>query len=265
MAAPPHRRTGSCPACGGACASSGSDPSEEERGRRRSIVDGLDADGPMTRHQLRARLDAEGVPTAGQALVHLLAAASLRGHVVRGPMVAGHHAFVSVDTWLGPPPARPTAPRTSTAWSGAIWSATHRPAGGPGAVGGHHPRRRPPRPSPGRPTELRETDDGAVLRRRSARPRPAAPRARLLGPFDPVLHGWASREPFVGVHRSVVTTNGIFRAGVPGGRAGGGHLDAAVTGSRSSSSWRRSAPRTGPALVADADDVVRFLGHGGGR
>jgi hypothetical protein len=35
---------------------------------------------------------------------------------------------------------------------------------------------------------------------------------RLLGPFDPLLHGWHSRDLFVGSHRSVVTTNGIFRA-----------------------------------------------------
>ena len=37
------------------------------------------------------------------------------------------------------------------------------------------------------------------------------PSPRLLGAFDPLLHGWVSREPFVGRHPGVVTTNGVFR------------------------------------------------------
>ena len=58
------------------------------------IGDAVTEDGPLTREQLRTRLDTAGIPTAGQALVHLLFAATLRGLVVRGPMVDGHHAFV---------------------------------------------------------------------------------------------------------------------------------------------------------------------------
>jgi hypothetical protein len=38
------------------------------------------------------------------------------------------------------------------------------------------------------------------------------PPPRLLGPFDPILHGWASRAPFVGEHAGVVTAHGVFRA-----------------------------------------------------
>ena len=236
-------------------------PGDEERGVT-TIVDGLEADGPMTRQQLRSRLDADGVPTAGQALVHLLAAASLRGHVVRGPMDAGHHAFVSVDKWLGPPPARPDraedldrlvrrylvghapgGPEDLERWAGiTLGDARLAFAGASDA--------------------LRETHDGAVLRAGpTSTPRPAA--GRLLGPFDPVLHGWASREPFVGAHRSVVTSNGIFRP-------------VCLVGGRVAGIW--TLPSRGPvielleevdtagreALVADAADVVRFLGHGGG-
>src|SRR5205085_11880255 len=37
---------------------------------------------------------------AGQALVHLLMLACLRGIAVRGPMVAGRHAYVLADEWL---------------------------------------------------------------------------------------------------------------------------------------------------------------------
>ena len=77
---------------------------DEERGVA-VVVEALADDGPLSREQLRDRLDAAGVPTAGQALVHVLAAASLRGLVVRGPVVDGRHAFVSVASWLGREPA----------------------------------------------------------------------------------------------------------------------------------------------------------------
>ena len=46
------------------------------------IADAVRSNGPQTRQQLRRRLEASGVPTEGQALVHLLAAASVAGHVV---------------------------------------------------------------------------------------------------------------------------------------------------------------------------------------
>jgi hypothetical protein len=39
----------------------------------------LAADGPLTRSQLRDRVAAAGVRTEGQAMVHILARASIRG------------------------------------------------------------------------------------------------------------------------------------------------------------------------------------------
>jgi hypothetical protein len=66
----------------------------------------LAADGPLTRAQLGDRVAAAGIRTKGQALVHLLAKASVRGLIVRGPMVGRQHAFVRVSDWLGRPPAR---------------------------------------------------------------------------------------------------------------------------------------------------------------
>jgi hypothetical protein len=96
-----------------------------------------------------------------------------------------------------------------------------------------------------------------------ANPRRAAaalPPPRLLGAFEPLLLGWASRDPIVGPHKRIVTVNGLFRPfALAGGRAvatwtisGGqvalepfGHLDA----------------QTQAALDADAADVRRFLGE----
>jgi len=52
--------------------------------------------------------------------------------------------------------------------------------------------------------------DGLVDLRKREEPAPLPP-PRLLGAFDPLLLGWASREHVVGEHKLLVTTNGIFR------------------------------------------------------
>src|SRR4051812_26380808 len=83
-------------------AQEGVEPDAAERGIR-VIERALADEGPLTRDQLRDRLDATGVPTKGQALVHVLLAATLRGLIVRGPMVGKQHAFVLVRDWLGEP------------------------------------------------------------------------------------------------------------------------------------------------------------------
>ena len=41
------------------------------------------------------------MPTEGQALIHLLFLAGVRGVAVRGPMVGKQHAYVLVRDWLG--------------------------------------------------------------------------------------------------------------------------------------------------------------------
>jgi Winged helix DNA-binding domain len=85
------------------------------------------------------------------------------------------------------------------------------------------------------------------------------PAPRLLGSFDPLLHGWVSRTPIVGAHRAVVTTNGLFRP-------------VALVGGRVVATWSleagvvRIAPREpisdGPLsrLAGDAADVLHYLG-----
>jgi Winged helix DNA-binding domain len=246
----------------------------------------LAADGPLTRAQLAERITAAGVRTEGQALVHILLLASLRGHVVRGPMIGAQHAYVLVRDWLGAPPAvfdrdialaelarrylaghGPADDRDLAKWAGLPLRDARR---GLHAIAG----------------ELSQRDDGlADLAKRGAAGRtrvagkqagPAAaasaspgsaapvtagaqPAPRLLGPFDPLLLGWASRAPVLGGHQGVVTVNGLFRA-------------FALVGGRAAATWSLSvgqltltpfaplAAADEAALMADADDVLRFLG-----
>jgi hypothetical protein len=233
-------------------------PDVAERGVE-TIERALGDEGPLTRLQLRERLDAAGVRTAGQALVHLLMLTCLRGIAVRGPMVGKHHAYVLVRDWLGPP--EPVDRDVALAELARRYLIGHGPAddrdlakwaglplrdarAGLGAIG----------------SELEERDDGLV--NLVSRP-PAAevPPPRLLGPFDPLLLGWTSREAILGPHAQLVTTNGLFRP-------------FALVDGRAVATWRlvkgkvmieplgRIAKGASAALDADAADVERFMADG---
>jgi hypothetical protein len=169
----------------------------------------LAEEGPPTRPQLRERLDAAGVRTEGQALVHTIFLAALRGICVRGPVVGTEQAFVRVEDWLGPQPevdrdaalaelARrylvghgPADERDLARWAGVRLGDARA---GLAAIA----------------SELVERDDGLVDLERRDEPAPLPP-PRLLGAFDPLLLGWTSREEVVGPHKTLVTMNGIFR------------------------------------------------------
>ena len=84
-------------------AQEGVPPGDAERGVS-AVRAALAADGPLTRAQLRERVAAAGVRTDGQALVHILLLASIRGLIVRGPAAGRDQAFVLVQDWLGAPP-----------------------------------------------------------------------------------------------------------------------------------------------------------------
>jgi hypothetical protein len=217
-----------------------------------TVVETIRREGPSTRATLKARLDEAGVPTARQALIHVLGAASLAGLVVRGPMAGADQAYVLVDDWLGPAPAAPDRPEAlarlarryragharATAADLAAWSGVTLTdaRAGLGAIADQLP------PEPSAPPE------------HSGLPEPV-----LLGPFDPVLHGWPDREWVLGPHRQLVTTNGIFRP-------------TALVDGRVVGTWTRPrgqvelellepvSPDRRRALQADAADVVRFLG-----
>jgi len=173
-----------------------------------ALVTALAEHGMMNRRELRDVLDRADVPTAGQALVHVLFRATLDGLIVRGPVVEGEHAFVLVADWLG---ERPKLERTSAlAELARRYLAGHGPALEQDLANwASLPLRdvRAALASIARELEMRP--DGLVdLRRREVA---ALPPPKLLGPFDPVLHGWKRREFVLGDAVGVVTTNGIFR------------------------------------------------------
>lgn len=220
------------------------------------IEKALAEDGPLTRIQLRERLDAAGLRTEGQALIHLLFLVAVRGIAVRGPMVGKQHAYALVRDWLGP--QRPVDRDAALAELARRYLAGHQPASdrdlarwaglplrdaraGLAAIG----------------SELEEGEDGLV---RLAKRTPAGelPPPRLLGAFDPVLLGWTSRQPVLGSHEPRVVTGGLFRPfALAGGRAVAGWKWAKdeVT----LDPFGRLSAGVAAGLEADATDVARFL------
>ena len=214
------------------------------------------AEGPLSREQLRERVQAVRMPTAGQAFVHVVMLACLRGIAVRGPFVGKTQAYVLAHDWLGPP--KPVDRER------ALGELARR------YLGGHAP------------ADERDLAKWAGLPLRDARAGlsmiagglvqrsdqllelngtvyDGAPRACLLDQWDPVLVGWRSREsllehyprrsspeahyrPFAYVHARAVATWSLRQG--------------AVTIGEPFVSLKRTAEE---ALSADAADVVRFL------
>jgi hypothetical protein len=239
-------------------AQEGVPPDDAERAVA-TVRDALAADGPLTRAQLRERVDAAGVRTQGQALVHILFLASIGGLIVRGPMAGGEQAFALVEDWLGAAPdpvdrdvalgelARrylaghgPADDRDLAKWAGIGLRDAQRGLGQCGAV--------------------QRADGRAELPGRAAAEAAAAgmPAPRLLGAFDPLLLGWSSRDAIVGEHKQIVTTNGLFRAfALVDGRAAGTWTFPA--GKVELSPFGELDDGVRAALDADAADVTRFL------
>jgi len=189
-------------------AEEGVTPAAAERGVEvieRSLAD----DGPLTRIELRERLDSAGIQTQGQALIHLLMLANLRGIAVRGPMVGKQHAYVLARDWLGP--AEPVDRDKALAELARRYLVGHGPADDRDlAKWAGLPLRDARAGLAAITSELEQRDDGLVdLAKRP--PAEGLPAPRLLGAFDPVLLGWTSREPILGPHTHLVTVNGLFR------------------------------------------------------
>ncbi|SNQ48787.1 conserved hypothetical protein [Frankia canadensis] len=246
-------------------AEEGVTPDDAERGV--AIVErALAADGPRTRDELRGRVARAGIPTAGQAMVYLLIVASTRGLVVRGPVVAGEQAYALVRDWLGPPP-RPFDRDAALAELARRYLAGHGPADDRDlARWAGLPLRDARRGLTAIAADLVTRDDGRAVLATSAPPCPRLPSPRLLGPFDPVLHGWADRG-WLGAASRAVTSNGIFRPVIlvdgravgtwtmPAGRV----VLAPFKGDAPPEGCGPWPPPVAAALAEEAADVRRFL------
>ncbi len=235
----------------------GVSPDRAERGVA-VIEAAIDANGPMTRAQLRDLVQSADVPVAGQAMVHILFLSALRGLTVRGPVIGRDQAFVLVRDWLG---AAPTMTDRDTALSELArrFLAGHGPADErdlakwAGITVGD--ARRAFR---GVISDLDQLAGGLVDLAGRSQPH-ARRQPRLLGGFDPLLHGWVDRAPVLGDHRSIVTSNGIFKP-------------FALVAGRAVATWRMPGGRVAlepfgylsdgvlDALGREAKDVERFLG-----
>ncbi len=221
-----------------------------------AVARALERHGPLPRARLREAVDRAGVRTKGQALVHVLMLASLRGLLVRGPVVGTEQAWVLAPDWLGRSPAldrtdalvrlaarylaghAPASDRDLARWSGLPLRDVRAGLAGLGAA-------------------VLARPDGllALAGRHLDAPLPPP---RLLGPFDPLLLGWVSRADVIGEHRNLVTDNGLFRP-------------FALVGGRAVATWRWTDGQAVvlplepvsevdlAALGADALDVARYL------
>jgi DNA glycosylase AlkZ-like len=213
-----------------------------------AIERALVEEGPQTRDQLRERVEAVRVPTAGQALVHLLMLACLRGIAVRGPLLGGKHAYVLAHDWLGPP--------ARVAREDALAELARR------YLRGHAP------------ADERDLAKWASLPLRDARAGLTAiageldrregevdrtPRPCLLDQWDPLLVGWRARDSLLEHYPRRASAEAHYRP-------------FAYAGARAVAIWSLSrgvvtidepfAPlkrADRQALVTEADDVARFL------
>lgn len=268
----------------------GVSPEQAERGVA-AIEAALTLEGPQTRAQLKEAVDRVGTPTAGQALVHTLFLATLDGLIVRGPMVGREQAFVLVRDWLADVPGAvgaggpdfdrdaalaelarrylvghgPATDRDLAKWAGIALGQARRGLAGIG-------RDLVELDGPGELVDLARTVGraadraGGELSGDEQADDDAWPPPLLLGAFDALLMGWASRRPILGDDATTVTSNGVFRPFVlVGGRAVG--LWRIERGKVTATPFDDpdcvdAVERNRPAIEAEADDVVRFLGIG---
>jgi hypothetical protein len=278
--------------CGRRLAQEGIPPAAADRAA--GLIERFLSDGPLTRAQLAGRLQSAGVRTEGQALVFLLFLTSLRGITVRGPMIGKQHAHVLARDWLGAPPAADPDPGAALGWLARRYLAGHSPATDRDlAKWAGLPLRDARRALREIGSDLDEGEDGLVRLaqradgtagaadgttepadgasgaadgtgrsgrgHRDPRSGLALPPPRLLGVFDPLLHGWQSRGPVLGRHEPEIVRGGMFRSfALVDGRAAGTW---SVTGDQVSLTLLEPVSAAHrQALEADAEDVRRFLG-----
>jgi DNA glycosylase AlkZ-like len=233
----------------------GLSPDDVERAVR-VIEKALAAAGPLTREQLREKLNSAGMQTAGQALIHLFFLASVRGLVVRGPMLGKQHAYVLVRDWLGK--SKSVDRDVALAELARRYLVGHAPADDRDlARWAGLPLRDARAGLSAIAKQLVERDDGLIhLAKRP--PSREIPAPKLIGAYDPVLLGWTSREQIIAPHNHLVTNNGLFRpfAMVKGRAAANWRLKG---GKVSIEPLEPVTKKAAAALDADAKDVERFM------
>ena len=231
--------------------------SPEQAARGVAVVADEVAAGPRTRAQLAAAVAAAGVPHLGQALVHVLFKAALEGVVVRGPVLGSEQAYVALDGWLGPD-TEALDRRTALALLARRYLAAHGPADARDlAKWAGIPLRDATAALAAIQDETEAQENGLVVLPGAASVERVPP--RLLGSWDALLLGWASRAPITGDHDAAIVSGGLFRPfALVAGRAVGvwrmtnGHVELDLL-QRVSADDRRG-------LEADADAVLGWLG-----
>jgi Winged helix DNA-binding domain len=188
----------------------GVSPSVAERAVT-SITKAL-GDGPAVRSRLVRLLKRQGLPSEGQAPVHLLALAAQRGLIVRGPMEGREQAYVLTADWLAPPRSEidreqalaelarrylaghsPAGDRDLSKWSGLSLTESRK---GLATIS----------------SELAERSDDLLSLPGREAPTGRTPPPRLLGAFEPLLLGWSGREEIVGDYQSRLVRGGMTSA-----------------------------------------------------
>ena len=166
--------------------------------------------GPRSRAELKAALDETGIRTAGQALVHVIVAASIATPLVRGPLRGREHCFVDARDWLGTQ-SEDLELDEALRLLALRYLAGHGPAGVPDlAKWAGLGLREAGRGLAAAGEQVSRIDDD-LYHLADWEPSTALPPARLAGPFDPLLHGWSSNTEILAGHTGIVTTNGLFR------------------------------------------------------
>jgi hypothetical protein len=239
-------------------AQEGVSPDDAERAIE-AVERALADEGPLTREQLRDRVDAIEVRTERQALIHILFAAALRGLIVRGPMLDGKHAYVLVRDWLGK--QKPVDRDKALAELARRYLAGHGPATDRDLARWAGLPLRDARAGFSAISSTIDELGGGLVDLRDRPPAAELPPPNLLGPFDPLLLGWTARDDVLGPHQHLVTVNGLFRP-------------FALVRGRAAASWSMSRGEVliepfGPlgkadaaALDTEAQDVVRFFTMG---
>src|SRR3954471_15085571 len=219
------------------------------------------ADGPATRVELAQQLERNGIPTKGAALLHIFFRAAIDGLAVRGPMLGKQHAYVLVRDWLLVPAAPGAQPRVEREW--ALRELPRRYLAGHGPASDRDLARwaglslRDVRAGLAR-LDLVERDGLVDL---PGKPPPARlPPPRLLGAFDPLLHGWIDRSAIIApAHARRVLDGGMFWpfALVRGRAVARWKLE---KGTVALDPFEPVGARERTALARDAADVVRYLG-----